>query len=127
MAAPILAPLLLSAGEDMAMGVAMNAGRKLVKKGVKAVRKFLHLKNGGVVPSQTFNLKPRLMRSGGRVSHKRGMTAYQKNHDSVRAILQPGEVVIPVKYFQKDKKRHINLADHVVNYLKKRKVHLPNT
>lgn len=109
------------------MGVAMNAGRKLVKKGVKAVRKLLHFKKGGVVPSQTFNLKPRLMQGGGRVSHKRGMTAYQKSNDSVRAILQPGEVVIPVKYFQKDKKRHINLADHVVKYLKKRKVHLPNT
>lgn len=124
-----LAPLALELGEQAAMGVAFDAGRSLLKKGARKIRKLLHFKKGGKVknPQNAFNLKPRLMEGGGRVTHKRGMTSYQRNNDSVRAILQPGEVVIPVKYYQKSKKKSINLAADVLAYLKKKNVKLPNT
>lgn len=127
--AAALAPLALEIGKDAAMGVAFDAGRKLLSKGVRKIRKLLHFKKGGKVknPQNAFNLKPRLLEGGGRVTTKRGMSHYQRHNDSVRAILQPGEVVIPVKYYQKNKKKHINLADDVLAYLKKKKVKLPNT
>lgn len=108
-----LAPLALEIGKDVAIGYA-----------AKKAKQYLGLKKGGQVP---YNVKPHILKRGGRISRKRGMTAYQRNHDSVRAILQPGELVIPVKYYQKEKKRKIPLADQVAEMLKKRGIKLPNT
>lgn len=108
-----LVPLALEVGKDVAIGYA-----------AKKAKKWLGLKKGGQVP---YNLKPHLLKKGGRVSHKRNMNAYQRNNDSVRAILQPGELVIPVKYYQKSKKRSIPLAAQVMSSLKKQGIQLPNT
>lgn len=108
-----LAPLALEIGKDVAMGLAAHQAKK-----------WLGLKKGGQVP---YNIKPHILKRGARISRKRGMTRYQRNNDSVRAILQPGELVIPVKYYQKEKKRKIPLADQVEAMLKKRGIRLPNT
>lgn len=108
-----LAPLALEIGKDVAIGYA-----------AKKAKKWLGLKKGGEVP---YNLKPHNLKQGARITHKRNMTHYQRNNDSVRAILQPGELVIPVKYYQKDKKRKIPLAKQVETMLKKRGIKLPNT
>lgn len=51
---------------------------------------------------------------GGRVKRVKRMTRKQLSSDSVRAILQPGEIVIPVKY-----------AGRVTRLLKQRKIKLP--
>jgi len=110
----MLAPLLQTIGPLVA-GAALDLGKDWAKK------KF-HLKKGGKVGP--YNNKPRNLKfAGGRITHKRGMTRYQHNNDSVRALLMPGEIVIP-KFYQKNK-RKINLAGQVEQYLKKRKVILP--
>jgi hypothetical protein len=108
-----LAPLALEVGKDLAINYAVGKAKK-----------YLGFKKGGKVP---YNNKPHILKHGARISKKRNMSNYQKNHDSVRAILQPGELVIPVKYFQKDKKRKIPLAAQVESMLKKRGIKLPNT
>jgi hypothetical protein len=111
-----LAPLAWEIGKDVAIGLA--------GAGIKKAAKWFGMKNGGQVP---YNLKPHVLKRGARISRKRNMTTYQKNNDSVRAILQPGELVIPVKYYQKEKKRKIPLAAQVESMLKKRGIRLPNT
>lgn len=108
-----LAPLALEIGKDVAMGYVANKAKK-----------YLGFKQGGKV---AFNLKPHLLRGGAKISKKKRMNAYQRSNDSVRAILQPGELVIPVKYYQKEKKRKIPLAAQVEAMLKKRGIKLPNT
>lgn len=108
-----LAPLAMEVGKDVALAYA-----------AKKAKKWLGLKKGGQVP---YNVKPHLLKNGARITKKRNMSQYQQNNDSVRAILQPGELVIPVKYFQKDKKRKIPLAQQVEAMLKKRGIKLPNT
>lgn len=45
-----------------------------------------------------WNEHPRHMRRGGRVQRAKGMTRRQLTHDSVLAVLQPGEIVIPKTY-----------------------------
>jgi Cft2 family RNA processing exonuclease len=51
---------------------------------------------------------------GGRVHRRKRMTRKQLSSDSVRAILQPGEIVIPVKH-----------AGRVARMLKRSKIKLP--
>lgn len=97
-----------------------EAKHEALKYAGKKLKKVLKLKRGGKVP---YNKKPRFMFTGGRVKSKAGMTRYQKTHDSVRAILMPGEIVIP-KYYQKNKKKR-NLAKEIESYLRKEKVILP--
>lgn len=62
---------------------------------------------------------------GGKVHPRPNMTLKQRNNDSVLSILQPNEVVIPVRYFQRKKKRWINLAKKVERDLEKEGIHLP--
>ena len=54
------------------------------------------------------------MYSGGKVRRVKRMTKAQLTHDSVRAILMPGEIVIPTKY-----------AKRVNKLLKRNNIHLP--
>ena len=61
-----------------------------------------------------FNKKPRALQQGGNVTRHPKMTRAQLRNDSVRAILMPGEIVIPVKY-----------AKTVNAFLKSRRIHLP--
>ena len=69
---------------------------------------------GGV---KVFNKKyrTRYYRFGGKVKAHHKMTRQQLENDSVKAILQPNEIVIPVKY-----------ADRVAKMLKKANIKLPN-
>lgn len=69
---------------------------------------------GGV---KVFNNKyrTRYYRFGGKVTPHKNMTKEQLENDSVKAILQPNEIVIPVKY-----------ADRVAKILKKEGIKLPN-
>jgi hypothetical protein len=64
---------------------------------------------------KVFNNKPRLFVGGGNVVKTGVMTRKQLNNDSVRAILQVGEMVIP--------KKHAKL---VTNFLKKQNIKLPD-
>jgi len=63
-----------------------------------------------------YNVKPRLQYffDGGAIIAKQ--PSYMNNRDSVRAILQVGEIVIPKKH-----------ATTVVRMLKSRNIKLPNT
>lgn len=63
--------------------------------------------------------KPRDLRFGGYVYSGKGMTQQQLNHDSVIAILRPGEVVIPIKH------KGYNLSNKVQNWLKSQNITLP--
>ena len=54
------------------------------------------------------------------------MTAKQLRNDSVAAILQPGELVIPKRYYTKGK-APINLAERMAKHLKANGIRLPNT
>lgn len=65
---------------------------------------------------RVFNSKPRnFYRFGGHVKKDPQMTRRQLQNDSVKAILQPGEIVIPVKH-----------ADKVAKFLKEQRIKLPN-
>lgn len=64
--------------------------------------------------------RPRNYRNGGYVYPKNNMTHKQLNNDSVLAILQPNEVVIPVMY------KDIKLAKHIEEYLKNNNIYLPH-
>lgn len=59
--------------------------------------------------------RTRLYKFGGKVTAHKNMTKEQLENDSVKAILQPNEIVIPVKY-----------ADRVAKLLKKEGIKLPN-
>lgn len=61
---------------------------------------------------------------GGNVPFRANMTPRQKTHDSVQAILMPGELVIPMKH--KGFKRG-GLVKNVIHYLHNMGVRLPNT
>ena len=100
--------------------IASEVADSAIKYVGKKAKKALKLKKGGKVP---YNKKPRFFTVGGRVTKRRGMSTYQKTHDSVRAILMPGEIVIP-KYYQKNKKK-VQLAAQVEDFLRKKKVILP--
>lgn len=62
--------------------------------------------------------RAREMRDGGYVVPKNNMTRNQLSHDSVMAILQPGEIVIPKRYYQRSTRKWINLAQRVSNDLR---------
>ena len=64
-----------------------------------------------------YNIKPRLQYffNGGTIVAKK-QPSYMNNRESVRAILQVGEIVIPKKQ-----------ASTVVRMLKSRNIRLPNT
>lgn len=90
--------------------------RPPVKPAVMPYRK------GGAVP---FNKKPRHMVGGGSVIAHPLMSKKQRAEDSVRAILQPGELVVPVKYYQKGKRKGMNLAEMTMKEFKHRGIKLP--
>lgn len=60
--------------------------------------------------------KPRdFYADGGYVVPSKNMTRNQLSHDSVMAVLQPGEIVVPKRYYQRSKKKWVNLAQRVRN------------
>jgi len=61
---------------------------------------------------------------GGQVPVRPDMTRQQKNSDSVKALLTPGELVIPVRGYGQPKGK---LVHDVITYLHHRGVKLPNT
>lgn len=61
-----------------------------------------------------FNTRPRRLLTGGNVARNKRMSANQLKGDSVRALLMPGEIVIPVRY-----------ARTVDTFLKRRGIRLP--
>lgn len=63
---------------------------------------------------------PRFLINGGYVEPRSNMTRRQKTNDSVLAILQPGEIVIPVKH------KNVPLAKQVKRYLVRNNIKLPN-
>ena len=63
---------------------------------------------------------PRILKDGGYVEPRKNMTKRQIKNDSILAVLQPNEIVIPVKY------KGIPLAKKVKKYLIKNKIILPN-
>ena len=63
---------------------------------------------------------PRNFLNGGYVEPRENMTRRQLNKDSVLAILQPNEIVIPVKYNGKP------LAKRIKKYLINNNIKLPN-
>lgn len=65
--------------------------------------------------TKVYNNRPRLFRFGGGVYKTKNMSQRQLNNDSVRAILMPGEIVIPTKH-----------ANKVAKFLKKENIKLPN-
>jgi hypothetical protein len=127
--------------------IAKDAGKGIVsaaKKVGSAFKKAFHFEEGGrvrrapttpppeyrrggkVKAIKHFNAKPRKLYEGGRVTKRRSMTASQLKGDSVRALLQPGELVIPVTHFQKGRKP-VKLADLTVKALKRSGIRLPGT
>ena len=62
--------------------------------------------------------KPREMRDGGYVVPSKNMTRNQLSHDSVLAVLAPSELVIPKRYYQRSKRKWVNLAQRVSNDLR---------
>ena len=58
---------------------------------------------------------PRNFLNGGYVEPRSNMTRRQKTSDSILAMLQPGEIVIPVKH-----------AKNIKKYLIKKNIILPN-
>lgn len=58
--------------------------------------------------------------NGGYIYPKSDMSKKQLNNDSVLGILQPGEIVIPVKYQGKP------LAKNIAKLLKRKNIYLPN-
>ena len=63
---------------------------------------------------------PRMFLNGGYVEPRSNLTLRQKKTDSILAMLQPGEVVIPVKHKGKP------LAKMIKKYLIKNNIILPN-
>lgn len=63
---------------------------------------------------------PRDLTNGGYIYKKKNMTQKQLNNDSVIGILRPGEIVIPVKY------KNRNSASLVKKYLMSQKIYLPH-
>ena len=122
-------------------GIFGKKGKKVGKKIGRALGKaagFLGFQNGGRVrrppvtgyakggrvTTRVYTKKPRYMVGGGKVHSNPMMTKEQRSNDSVKAILQPGELVVPVKHFQKGK-RAIRLADMTMREFKKRGIKLP--
>lgn len=64
---------------------------------------------------KVFNNRARTFRFGGGVYKHPNMSKRQIDNDSVRAILMPGEIVIPTKH-----------ASKVAKFLKQENIKLPN-
>ncbi len=104
-----------------------SIGKNVAKTTLTDYSQYEGFKRGGKVARiKPYNNRPREFEGGGAVLGHKRMTRRQRENDSVRAILQPGEVVIPKKFYQKGK-RPINLADRTVKALKKAGIRLPNT
>lgn len=95
-------------------------GGRVRRPPVKAA--VMPYKHGGAV--RAFNKRPRHMVNGGSVISHPLMSKKQRAEDSVRAILQPGELVVPVKHYQKGRKP-VNLADMTVKAFKAQGIKLP--
>ena len=65
--------------------------------------------------TKVYNNRARNYLNGGYVSKQKNMTLKQLQNDSVRAMLRPGEMVIPVVY-----------TKLITKYLKKKNIKLPN-
>jgi len=65
--------------------------------------------------AKIFNNRPRNFLNGGSVKKTGFMTKKQLNNDSINAVLQVGELVIPKKY-----------VNTVSNFLKSKNIDLPN-
>lgn len=74
--------------------------------------------------TKIYNQKPWNYVDGGHVPFHNDMSHRQKTHDSVQAVLMPGELVVPVQH--KGFKRG-ELVNRVVKYLHTMNVRLPNT
>lgn len=129
-------------GLESVGGVAKSAGQGIAsaaKKVGSAFKKAFRFQEGGRVrrPPTTappayrrggkvkhFNAKPRKLYEGGRVTRRRSMTDSQVKGDSVRALLQPGELVIPVTHYQRGRKP-VKLADLTAKALKRSGIKLP--
>ena len=68
-----------------------------------------------------FNKRWRNFVNGGYVKPHKNMNLKQLNNDSVKAILMPNELVLPVKY------KGFPLAQEVLKLLKQNRINLPNT
>lgn len=132
---------------QMPTGDVNKAVLSTFKAGADASSGALSFKNGGLVPAThagksavgparrrgrmvlrgIYNRRPREFRCGGKVSGKRNMTKWQRKNDSIAAILQPGELVVPVKYYQKGTGKPIDLAAETIKKFKEIGIKLPNT
>ena len=65
--------------------------------------------------TKVYNNKPRAFIKGGYVEPRKNMSFRQLHKDSIREILMPNEIVIPVKHTKLIKK-----------FLKSKKIKLPN-
>jgi hypothetical protein len=65
--------------------------------------------------TKVYNKRPRNFGNGGFVQQRKNMSYRQIHHDSIKAILMPNELVIPVKY-----------APLVTHFLKSKNIKLPN-
>ena len=74
--------------------------------------------------TRLYNAPIASFKKGGRVPFEKNMTKQQKTHDSVRAVLTPGGLVVPVRGYGMPKGQ---LVRDVVTYLHHRGVKLPNT
>lgn len=70
------------------------------------------------------NLRPREM-SDGELVRAKGLTKQQKNADTVRAVVQVGEIVVP-RFYQKTKRsKKLPLAKMTEQWLRELGVKLP--
>ena len=83
------------------------------------------MKFKGVAVHNPHNPRTNVYMKGGVVYPGRNMTAKQLSHDSVMAVLQPGELVIPKRFYQRSKRKWLNLAQRVGNDLRKDGIKLP--
>lgn len=65
--------------------------------------------------TKIYNSRPRNYAKGGYINKRSNMTRRQLTHDSIRAIVMPNELVIPVQY-----------TPLVVDFLKAMKIKLPH-
>lgn len=77
--------------------------------------------NGFYNGVKIWNKTPINRPKGGRLLIDKTMNKQQRLNDSIRAIVRPGEMIIPVSY----KRR--NIVPMVVKFLKQNKIFLPNT
>lgn len=111
-------------GKKIGRALGKAAGFLGFKEGGRVRRPPVGYAKGGPVTARIFNKKARYMVGGGTVHSNPMMSKEQRMNDSVKAILQPGELVVPVKHFQKGR-RPINLAERTMKQFKKQGIKLP--